>query len=393
MRVTMRWTPVAAAFAVWFSCSPSGETTDVPRTDVWDADGGEGGPCGRRDADGDTIADDEEGGNERPPRDTDGDTTPDYQDADADDDTIPDSIEGGVPDPCMRPRDADGDTTPDYLDPDSDGNGIFDAFESRGDLDGDTVHDASDLDDDGDFVPDVEEIGGNPSAPRDSDGDTTPDYRDVDSDGDTISDRDERGYDTNGDTVPDWRDDDSDGDTIPDAEEAGDADLATPAIDTDEDTVPDYRDADSDADGLSDRMERENGTDPRRGDSDDDGIPDLVEVAAGTDPLDPADNPRARGNFVFIVPYEEEPDPTVDTLGFSTDLQKADVYIAVDTSGSMDGEIANLRAGLRGTIVPGIAARIPDVWLGAGRFEDCPSSSCRNAINNLQDITSDIGAV
>jgi hypothetical protein len=141
------------------------------------------------------------------------------------------------------------------------------------------------------------------------------------------------------------------------------------------------------------------GTDPCAADSDGDTVTDLVEIAYGSRPLDGSDSPRTRGDFVFIVPYAAPPappippDPTRDTLSFSTDLQKADVYIAVDTSGSMGGEIANLRTGLRTIIVPGVRGRIPDSNFGVGRFEDCPSSSCANAMRNNQNITSNITLV
>ncbi|NMC72563.1 MAG: hypothetical protein GYA57_21240 [Myxococcales bacterium] len=386
-----RWLALFPGIALLSACSASDDDSTIPPLDGRDY--GEVGDVGCRadDADGDTISDADEGRGDR--LDTDADTLPDDQDTDSDDDTIPDAVEAGDSDPCTPPRDTDVDGTPDARDIDADGNGVFDRFEGSGDLDGDTLLDALDPDDDGDMISDLEEIAGNPSAPPDHDGDTRPDYRDTDSDDDTIGDRDERGRDTDADTVPDRFDEDSDNDTIPDSDEAGDADLATYPVDTDGDGTPDVWDADSDADGLSDRLEHESGTDPTRGDSDGDGVNDLIEVAAGTGALDPADNPRARGNFVFEVPYEEDPNPWQDTLVFATNLQKADVYFAVDTSGSMDGEIANLRSGLRSIILPGIVARIPDVRMGAGRFEDCPGAGCSNAMNNLQDITTDIGAV
>jgi hypothetical protein len=390
-----RWRNVGLLFGATIllaaACSASdGDSTILPPDG---RDYGEAGdvPCRADDRDADTVADDDEGSAER--LDHDGDTTPDYLDADSDDDTIPDAAEAGDLDACTPPVDTDHDGDPDLRDIDADGNGLFDRFEPAGDLDGDTIRDGLDPDDDGDLLPDVDEIDGNPAAPPDRDGDTAPDYRDEDSDGDNVSDRDERGRDTDADTIPDRYDADSDNDTIPDLDEVGDADLATAPVDTDADGTFDIWDADSDADGLSDRLEHENGTDPTRGDSDGDGVNDLVEVAADTNALDPADNPRARGNFVFEVPYEEDPLPWQDTLVFATDLQKADVYIAVDTSGSMSGEIANLRSGLRTIILPGLTARIPDVQLGAGRFEDCPGSGCSNAMNNLQDITTDIGLV
>jgi len=69
----------------------------------------------------------------------------------------------------------------------------------------------------------------------------------------------------------------------------------------------------------------------------------LIEVGAGTDPLDMMDSPRTRGDFVFVVPYMMEPDPTEDTLRFRTSIAFADVYFLFDISGSMRGEINNLR--------------------------------------------------
>jgi hypothetical protein len=392
METTSRsWLWLLLVVAADAACSPAGGDSN-PRRDGGDVlDGEGGGPCRATDADGDTISDADEG--RASGTDTDLDGTPDYRDADSDDDTIPDALEAGDSDPCTPPRDTDSDGKPDFIDPDSDGNGIFDRFEPSGDLDGDTVPDVYDTDDDGDTIGDIEELEGNPSLPVDHDGDTIPDYRDTDSDGDFISDRDERGRDTDADTIPDRLDEDSDRDGIPDATEAGDEDLATAPVDSDGDTIPDYRDPDSDADGLSDRMEHEAGTDPTLGDTDGDGVNDLIEVAAGTDPLDPLDNPRAHGNFVFEVPYEEDPNPEQDTLIFATDLQKADVYIAVDSSGSMCGEIANLRSGLGGIIVPGVAGRILDSQFGAGQFEECPGAGCSHALHNRQDITTDIPSV
>ncbi|MBX3247463.1 MAG: VWA domain-containing protein [Myxococcales bacterium] len=160
------------------------------------------------------------------------------------------------------------------------------------------------------------------------------------------------------------------------------------------------RNRDSDGDGLTDLAELcEHGTNPCDEDSDGDGISDLVEVSYGSDPNDATDNPRSRGDFVFVVPYSPpdeapiDPDPTRDALSFGTDLQKVDVYVTIDTSGSMSGEMTNLRTSFRSTIVPQLAARIPDVWFGVGRFEDCPSSSCANAMNNMQDITNDVDMV
>jgi len=330
------------------------------------------GPMPDADEDGDGISDFGEGRADG--RDTDGDGTPDYLDTDSDDDGILDEVEAGDGDIRTPPVDSDFDGTPDFQDTDSDDNGIEDGTEGTFDSDGDGTGNYADNDNDGDFISDDIEIDGMPASPPDADGDGTPDYMERDSDNDTISDTVESTVDTDGDSTPDRRDTDSDGDGYTDAEEAGDADLATPPVDTDGDGIFDFRDPDSDADGLSDAAERAAGTSRTSGDSDGDGVSDLIEVGAGTNPLDPGDNPRTRGDFVFVVPYMAPPDPTRDTLQFATSLQKADVYFLVDTTGSMGGEITQLRNGLTSTIIPTVQSRIPDVWFGVGAFEDYPLS-------------------
>jgi hypothetical protein len=346
------------------------------------------------DSDGDTILDTDEGRfDSGGQRDTDGDTLPDFQDTDSDADGIPDAVEAGDDDYGTPPRDSDGDGIPDFMETDSDDNGILDPGEGTSDTDGDGLPDFADPDNDGDGISDKIEINGNPASPEDTDSDGIPDYMDIDSDNDTIRDMDERNVDTDEDGMPNYRDQDSDGDGIPDRDEAGDEELSTPPVDTDEDRVPDFLDRDSDSDGLSDAWEAENGTDPTKDDTDGDGTSDLIEVGAGTDPLDFTNNPRTEGNFVFIMPFNEEPIPPQDTLVFTTDIQKADVYFLIDTSGSMSDEVFNLRDSLRDTVVPGIGAEIPDVWFGLMRFDDCPWDCGDTSIKNVCNLTGDIGTV
>ena len=350
--------------------------SDTGRRRTGDASTGDGAPPPAADEDGDGISDTDEGRASN--RDTDGDGTPDYLDDDSDGDGIFDSIEAGDADTATPPEDADMDGMPNYVDDDSDGNGIPDAVEGIADADGDGREDFRDLDDDEDRVDDVTEIG-DPAAPADFDGDGLPDFRQPDSDNDTILDGDERprtgdAVDTDMDGTPDWQDDDSDGDGWLDSEEAGDMDIRTPPVDTDMDGTPDFRDVDSDADGLSDADERVAGTSPTSSDTDGDGVSDLIEVGAGTDPGDPTDNPRARGDFVFEVPYMEPPMPTSDDLAFSTELRKVDIYIMVDRSGSMTSEITSVRNNIQ-TVLDNLtcpsaggsgdpADCIEDLWAG-----------------------------
>jgi hypothetical protein len=172
----------------------------------------------------------------------------------------------------------------------------------------------------------------------------------ADEDGDLISDLHENRadeVDTDGDGALDYLDEDSDDDGLPDRLEAGDDDLATLPVDGDGDGIPDFRDRDSDNDGLADGDEDLNHdgvldpgeTDPRSADTDGDGVSDLVESVAGTDPRDPADNPQAHGNFVFLEPYQRPPQPPEDTLRFRTNITKVDLYFLEDISVSMEAEL------------------------------------------------------
>jgi hypothetical protein len=348
------------------------------------------------DGDGDTIPDSIEGSD-----DLDGDTVPNDADDDSDGDDIPDSVEAGDSDLRTMPADSDRDGTADFLDGDSDNDAIADSDEWLIDVDGDTMPAYRDFDSDGDGIFDNLEAGDADPAtsPRDSDGDSTPDYLDLDSDADFISDAHESMVDTDSDGTFDYLDGDSDADGVPDRDEAGDTDLATPPGNCDGDSLPNYRDTDSDNDGVRDLDERTiHGTDPCRADSDGDTVTDLIEISYGSPPLDPGDSPRERGDFVFIEPYLADPEPWVDTLVFSTSLQKADVYFLVDCTGSMGGEITALRGSISSTVIPGIIAAIPDSWTGVGYFDDYPVIPYGDpgwgdvSYRNLQNLTSDAAA-
>ena len=243
-------------------------------------------------------------------------------------------------------------------------------------------------------TPADETAGDTADVPVDIPGeDTAPCTSQPDEDGDTIADRYEGSGDTDGDTVPNAQDQDSDNDTLSDYDENDVHDTCQLPRNSDTDDIPDFLDPDSDNDGVSDMDETAAGTDPLQQDTDGDGVSDLVEAVYGSNALNPDDNPRTHGDFVFIVDYLEEPDPTRDTLVFGTDIKMADVYFMIDSSGSMTGEIENLRTTLSGTIAPGIVAAIPDVQLGVMRFEDCPEASCAHNLVNLQNITDNLADV
>jgi hypothetical protein len=86
-----------------------------------------------------------------------------------------------------------------------------------------------------------------------------------------------------------------------------------------------------------------------------------------------------------------EPCPQPLTLAFSANLERADVFFSLDSSLSMEGEIANLRTSLRDVVVPGVTAVIPDVWFGIGRFEDC--NDCTHNLVMLEPVTGDIARI
>ncbi|MFK7991279.1 MAG: hypothetical protein AB8I08_35010 [Sandaracinaceae bacterium] len=194
----------------------------------------------------------------------------------------------------------------------------------------------------------------------------------ADRDGDGIADAAEGNFDSDGDGLVNWDDPDSDGDGILDSEEhAGNVPCSLP--DADMDGTPNWLDADSDNDGLSDADERDvYSTDPLNRDSDNDGVTDLGEaLGTRTDPND-ASSTIPEGDFFVVLPYN---DPAQNrTLRFNTDLQLADVYFLIDTTGSMGSAIANVTSSLT-RISDTIRMRIPNVQLGVGEYRDFPNSS------------------
>lgn len=205
----------------------------------------------------------------------------------------------------------------------------------------------------------------------DTDGDGTPDYLDTDSDGDGIPDAVEGDTDFDSDGIPNYRDTDSDNDGITDSVEAG-ADKANPA-DSDGDGYSNFVDFDSDNDGLSDKKENAIGTDPKKADTDNDGQDDIAEVAYGSDPLDDTSK-IPESDFYVILPYNKT-DADIRYLDFSTKIVKTDILFIVDLSGSMSDEISNLKAGITGTIIPGVKNDIPDASFGLATFDDIRGSN------------------
>ena len=86
---------------------------------------------------------------------------------------------------------------------------------------------------------------------------------------------------------------------------------------------------------------------------------------------------RTSGNsqdFFFNLPYKIN--PQTKPLTFSTEVQSLDVFFAVDTTGSMGGEINQLTRSLQTVIIPGVkAAAAKDAWFGVGAVDDWPTGS------------------
>jgi hypothetical protein len=390
------------------ACAP-----EMAENPAYNRDGGPdfarfGMPCPKAppDTDGDGISDQDEGGEELPPRDTDLDGIPDFRDLDSDNDGIPDSYEGRNGNACTPPADSDGDGVPDFRDLDSDDPNdatIPDRFEAGPnpiaplDSDGDGLPDFIDPDDDDDGIPDFIEMTAqgakkptaDPTTVPDTDGDGIPDYLDVDSDNDTILDKTEGFSDYDGDLIPNYRDTDSDGDCVSDAAEAGDDNLATAPVDTDGDGNPDYLDVDSDNDGLIDGQEDKNcngvmdacETNRLSADSDGDGVSDLIEYedcqskppleqsTCACDGRDHTLTPLTRGDLVFVVPYGLAPSPDHSTASLSTDAGQVDVLFALDTTSTMQAPLGDLGMNI-GQVVDKLKTKISNAAYGVFEFRD-----------------------
>jgi len=77
-------------------------------------------------------------------------------------------------------------------------------------------------------------------------------------------------------------------------------------------------------------------------------------------------------DFFFVLPYMPPTGEVAKPLEFGTAIPALDVFFLMDTTGSMFGEITNLKNALTGTIVPGVQAQIPNTQFGVGAFEDFP---------------------
>lgn len=390
-----RFSKFTLALATLIACN-KGDGTD---SDAQDSAGDTAAGVTQDDRDGDTILDVQEGES-----DADGDGEANADDKDSDGDSINDKTEAGDADPLTLPIDSDSDGMEDFLDTDSDNNCLGDRDEKGDttpvDTDGDGTADYADPDNDGDSILDEEEIGDiSACSPADSDGDEVPDYMDEDSDNDGVGDLFEAGNtefdpdptDTDGDGTPDYLDSDSDNDGTPDGAESGVSSPDDEPSDTDGDGLYDFQDTDADGDGLSDEDERETyKTDPFDFDSDGDGYSDGGEVLAGTDPLDEDD--VIDGIYVEVTERTE----VEQDFNFALAIQRGDIAVLTDTTGSMGGTITAVQSAYT-TMLSDLQATFEDVAGGAAEFDDYAYGSYGSTPDNpfilAVGMTTDFAAV
>lgn len=318
-------------------------------------------------------------------RDIDGDSIPNVSDADADGDGIANTDEG------FPASDADGDGIADWLDIDSDNDGITDNVEAQRTQD---YQPPSGMDTDGDGIDNTYDVGATGINPVDTDGDLTDDVYDTDSDNDGIDDIAERGdgqprsllstadadsdglvdifegssttdidandenltganfnlADTDADTAADGTDAvglsmdldfrdlaDTDNDGVPnsidiDADNDGILNINEGLLtDTDSDGVFDYLDLDSDNDGLSDLFESGAAASIINADTNFDGAISVAEAAAALSPS-PGDNDGDGLMDVFdLAPSNPLALVSIGTLAVDTDLDLKANYLDLDS--------------------------------------------------------------
>lgn len=80
----------------------------------------------------------------------------------------------------------------------------------------------------------------------------------------------------------------------------------------------------------------------------------------------------ASRDFYFVVPYLAAPSPTKEVLKFGTSIKQVDVAVTMDTTASMAGAVANLKANVSTLIFPELVKAIPSVGMSVSYFDDYP---------------------
>jgi hypothetical protein len=336
------------------------------RDDLRDIDGDGLPNISDDDADGDGIANTDEGA---PATDTDGDGIPDYLDIDSDNDGITDNVEAqttedyeppsgmdsdldGIDDTFdggatgLSPVDTDGDFVDDVVDADSDNDGIDDIAE-RGD--GQPRSLISMLDADADGLFDIFEGGNLTDIDLDGENLTGSIFNLSDTDDDTAADGSDANpalfidldyrdrADTDGDGVANISDIDADNDGILNINEG----LAT---DTDGDGVLDYLDLDSDNDGLSDLFESGASAAIIAADTNSDGSISLAESLAELSPA-AGDNDGDGLMDVFDAATSDiSTGASIGTASVGSDADGIDDYLDLDSDNDGVADTIEFRA-------------------------------------------------
>lgn len=106
-------------------------------------------------------------------------------------------------------------------------------------------------------------------------------------------------------------------------------------------------------------------------DRDGDGWADEIEVATQTSTTDANETPVSGGDIVFVVPYQANPSPPSHDLETTAKLNRADLAILLDTTGSMVGTTSRIQGQLA-EIVSLLAGEVDDLAFGAAGYGDFP---------------------
>jgi hypothetical protein len=152
-------------------------------------------------------------------------------------------------------------------------------------------------------------------------------------------------------------------------------------------------DRDCDGDGLTDEDEIAMGTDPQDVDSDGDGETDGIELFAGTDPLNATSSIAATGEWAASL---SPGDTSTGIVSATPTVGDFDLFVLMDTTGSLAGEINSLKTSFSG-VYDSLALGIPTMAMGVGRYDDFPLSPFGAPsdvpFELVQRITTDFGLV
>jgi hypothetical protein len=99
-------------------------------------------------------------------------------------------------------------------------------------------------------------------------------------------------------------------------------------------------------------------------------IPEVGSDAGDATLPPPRTTPYPRADLTVELPFGA-PERT-STLAVTATAGRVDVHLAIDTTGSFDGEIDELQEALLTTVIPGLRRNIPSLTLGVSSFEDMP---------------------